>query len=137
MTIETFAAPGDVEAALIGHLQPLFPLATVTTRRPFGTDWQNPPSTPIIRLQLVSGSAPDSLVLDRWTLSVEVWQASSQDCFATAASVAGHLNQLHGRIGGVLVYEIAAARPQNLPDPLTGTPRYQFTAQGVARLMGV
>ena len=135
---EFFAPPGDIEAAAITYLKPFFPGCVVTTRRPFGTDWQNPPAgTCIIRVQVVAGEEPRSLVLDPWTLAVEVWHPDSMQASIKAGEVSGRLNAWQGSGAGLLVYECRATRPRSVPDPLTAVPRYLMTAAGTARLMGV
>lgn len=133
--VDPFAPPGDIEAAAIGYLGPLFPAALVTTQRPFGTDWQEPVENLIIRLQVVDGEEPRALVLDPWMLAVEVWHRKSVTAAGTAADVVGRLNQWSGRHAGVLIYECRATRPRSVPDPLTSVPRYLSTAAGTARLL--
>lgn len=134
---EFFAAPGDIELAAINYLKTHFPAATVTVRRPWGTDWREPSDELIIRVEVIGGEAPRSEVLDPWTLSIEVWQTDADAAPVTAGHVCGWLNVWSGRHSGVLIYECRATRPRSAPDPLTSTPRYLITAAGIARLLGV
>lgn len=130
----SFAQPGDIEAAAIAYLSPLIADALVTVRRPFGTDWREPTEALIVRLQVVDGDEPRSLVLDPWVLAVEVWHRDSIHAASVASEVVGALNAWSGRYAGVLVYECRATRPRSAPDPLTSVPRYLSTAAGTARL---
>jgi len=135
---EPILTPGDVEAAAVAYLKASIvdvPGLTVSTRRPFGTDWQAA-APPILRVQLVSGAAPRDVVLDEAVLSVEGWHATTPLAFGLVARAVGLLNAWSGVWAGVLVYGCEAFRPRHLADPLTSHPRYLATATVTARLNG-
>lgn len=130
--------PGDVEAAAVAFLSASIvdvPGLTVSTRRPFGTDWQAA-APPILRVQLVSGAAPRDVVLDEAVLSLEGWHVTTPQAFALVARAVGLLNSWQGVWAGVLIYGCEAFRPRHLSDPLTRHPRYLATATVTARLAG-
>ena len=111
------------------------PGLTVSTRRPFGTDWQSA-APPILRVQLVDGAPPRDRVLDEAVLSLEGWAATTPQAFGLLARACGLLNDWQGSWAGVLVYGCECARPRHLSDPLTRHPRYLATATVTARLNG-
>lgn len=126
--------PGDIESAAVAYLEPLLGV-TVTTRRPYGTDWNSAPA-PLVRVQVVDGAAPRSLVIDTAILSVEAWASDSVAAAALAAQASGFLNGWSGSYAGVQVYGCQATRPRSVPDPLTRFPRYLLTATVESRLLG-
>lgn len=117
----------DASAVVVGHLRDS--LAARGFPTPVGTRVPNP--RPAGRLVVVSrtGGVAANLVVDEAMLTVDCWGDREQDahdlaqlCRALVRAAAGSV------LGGVAVYRVVeVGGPQNLPDPLSASPRYLFT----------
>lgn len=123
---EAIAFP-DAEALAITHLKPLLGV-TVSTRVP------SPRPETFVRVVRVGGTRRD-LISDRPMLVFECWAASSTAASDLARRARAYVGALPGQsVNGVWVYRVdEIAGPQSFPDPVSGSPRYQFTVQVALR----
>ena len=114
------AAPVDIEKAVIAALAPLSVAAS--TRVP------NPRPDSFIRVGVVSGPPP-TIAVEAPVVLIECWAPDSVAAFNLARDAWALLVDLEKSfVGGAWVLSVQASRPVNFPDPLTTSPRYQFTA---------
>ena len=112
----------DVEALVVGYLDPLM-VPRVSTRIP------NPRPAELVRVQRIGG-VRQNLAQERPLLLVECWAASSVAAFDLAAQAWSLLDALDAD----WFADVNLSSPVNLPDPLSASPRYQFTASLVVNL---
>jgi len=115
----------DVEQLLIDYLTPSLAV-------PVGTAVPNPRPTSFVTVNRFGGPRR-GLVVDDAQLGFEYWAERESQAAQLAQLVRAHINALQGqRVNGVQVYRVREfAGPANLPDPLSGQPRYvqQFGVQ--------
>lgn len=113
----------DVEAALVAALKPVLGVPVVT---------KVPPTRPasFVRLTRVGGARLNRIT-DRPLVVFECWAATEDDASALARLTRAHVEALAQSFAGEAwvraVVEVSG--PQSFPDPVSGTPRYQYTAQ--------
>lgn len=119
---ELLAFP-DAEAVAVAALD-----AALTV--PVSTRVPNPRPAVFVRVARVGG-ARVNLVTDAPVLVVECWAASSVAAAELARLARAHLFALEGSTtAGAWVRKVLdVAGPQSFPDPVSESPRYQFTAQ--------
>ncbi len=117
----------DTAAAVIAHLNAVLAAnfyGAVPTPRPdtFGT---------VQRL----GGPRRSRFVDEAQLGVECWAPTAGAAHDLAQLARAHINSLPGStVAGVRFYRVTeAAGPADLPDPLSGQPRFVFTVLVAAR----
>jgi hypothetical protein len=114
-----------VEKLLRAALLPLVGGVAISTRVP-----KERPSAPFVRLTRVGGPRRDR-VTDQPMVVVEVWGPDEVSVGELAERVRAHvfaLEQTQTAHGWVrTVREVGGL--QSFPDPVTGSPRYQFTVQ--------
>lgn len=113
----------DVEALLVTAL-PARVGASVSTRVP------NPRPASFVRVQRVGGTRPN-LITDSATVVVECWAGDSAAAATLGRLTHAHLLALAGSDlpGGFIRAVREVGGLQSFPDPVSGSPRYQFTAQ--------
>lgn len=114
----------DIEALLVAHLKPLVAPAPVVTRVPA--------TRPAVFLKLTRVGGPRrDLITDRPMVVFEAWatdRAAASDLGRRAEAYVFALAQTEHPLGYVrAVGEVGGL--QWFPDPESGTPRFQFTAQ--------
>lgn len=114
----------DVEALLVAYLTPLLGGVEVGTQIP------NPRPDTFVRVTRVGGARRDRIT-DQPLVVVQAWatdEAAAQNLGARAQAHVFALEQTS--VGDSYVRAVREVGGfQAVPDPLSGTPRYQFTAQ--------
>lgn len=92
-----------------------------------GTLVPNPRPDRLVVVQR-TGGARLNLVADEPTVTVDAWAPTADEAQGIAQRCRAHLHALRGStVAGVAVYRVQElAGPQNLPDPLSSSPRYTF-----------
>lgn len=127
----------DPENLLVAYLQNALdnrghniPVATTVPQTRNGT-----PVTRFVRVRLLGGSLR-SLVLDEPTFAFETHDLDEEAAGALAALVRALIPAAVDVPGTPINSTTEISRPQNLPDPVSGNPRYsqshQFTIRGTA-----
>lgn len=113
----------DAEALAVAYLNPKVGVR-VATKVP------NPRPSSFIRVLRVGGTR-QSLIVDSPMLVFECWAPDAIAASALANEARAHVFAMSQTlVDGSWVYRVAdIAGPQSFPDPLTDTPRYQFTVQ--------
>lgn len=111
----------DAEALLVSYLKSVQP-EKVATRRPKDATGK------FIRVVRIGGSKI-RLNADAPTLVFECWADSEVDSSDLCKTVRGYVNALAGSDwNGTWIYKVKEVGVSHLDDPVTGIPRYQFTA---------
>lgn len=122
--------PADVEAALVGYLEPILGVR-VATRVP------NPRPASHVRVGRAGGSRRN-LAQENPLILIECWAPTSTAASDLASKAWGALDATCFEIdlaGAVWVSEASLGSPVNYPDPdAPGSSRYQFTASLVVNL---
>ena len=126
--------PGDVAAAAVAYLSDVLAAEAVSVGadRPSDTDWQEPFRS-VVRVALADRGRTRQLVLDDFTLTVEVWDADSVRCADLSSLVVGWLEVWTGVWAEVHIYQCETLGPREVPDPDVSASRYLVTALGTAR----
>lgn len=121
----------DIEATLVAHLSTALGVP-VTTRVP------EPRPAQFVRLLRVGGPRRD-LVTDGPMVVFECWAQRPHEAASLGETTRAHVSAMDGTdVGGVWVRQVQEVGGlQNYPDPLTGDPRYQFTAMVDVAFSGV
>lgn len=114
---ETIVFP-DVEAVLVSALSPLVSVP-VSTRVPAS----RPDAFVLVRR--VGGARPN-LVTDRATVTVECWSTSTVEACDLSRYARAYVHTL---APDTVRRVVELSGPADSPDPVSGTPRYQFTVQ--------
>lgn len=119
--------PGDVEGAFIALLR---------TATGVHVSTRIPTTRPDRHIKVTrAGGSRANLVQERPLLIIECWGPDSVAAFDLAASAWQVLDGAEDTtVNGVTFGSMALASPISMPDPDTGNPRYQFTAQPFCRL---
>jgi hypothetical protein len=120
---EVLVAP-DLEGLAVAYLSDRLdvPVSTrVPTTRP----------DPFVRLMATGGGGRTAVVLQRTNLTVEAWASREVAASDLARLVEAHLLAWPGTGQVYGIDEFAA--PGNLPDPVSGWPRYTLTVQVIHR----
>ena len=96
----------------------------------------NPRPTSFLRVRLVGGYRPVPTQHAR-TLQVEAWHVANANAARLAEEALAAMYATQGTVvDGVGVYRVDLfAAPHELPDDLTGTPRFRFTVQMFLRAL--
>lgn len=123
---EVLVAP-DVEAIAVAYLAPLVAPATVATRIPA----QRPAR--FVRVLTTGGAGRSSVVLHRVSLTVEAWATDAVAASNLARLLDGLLLAWPGQAGARVYAVQPFGSPANLPDPVSGSPRYTATYEVTVR----
>jgi hypothetical protein len=113
----------DIEGVLVTHLKPLVGVS-VSTRVP------DPRPASFVRLRRVGGTRRD-LVTDSALIVVECWAADSVAARDLGARTLAHVHEMPDvEVSGASIRRVVEVGGlQSFPDPVTDSPRYQFTVQ--------
>lgn len=111
----------DVEAVVVALLDAALDGAV-------SVEVPNPRPAQLTRV-MRTGGVRQGVVTDRAQVTVECWRPTSVAAAAAAQAARAHLHAAQGtRSSGVWISRVVdVSGPQNLPDPLTDTPRYSLT----------
>lgn len=113
----------DPEALLVAYLGGVLAV-------PVATKVPNPRPASFVRLARIGGNRRD-LVTDMPVLVVECWAASEPDASDLATLARAHVAALaQETVNGAYVRSVEeVGGPVPFPDPVSGSPRYQFTVR--------
>lgn len=134
---EVLVSP-DVTALLVGWLTSELP--AIPGQAGVGVFRAVPKKRPqsFVTVRLLGGPGRDgsNVPVDRPMVTIEAWAPSTAAAHDLAQNARAAIHAAQGVvIGGTEVYEVTdGGAPVDLPDPMSGQPRYTFTCQLLVRI---